>query len=431
MNITKGKTGNALTSAASDHVIAVSADIYDETLDKYQTDINQELKSNKVDKVDGKQLSTEDFTTSFKTKLEGLNNYNDTDIKNQLNSKVDKVTGKSLSTNDYTTTEKNKLAGIAEGAQVNTVNSVAGKIGEVILDKSDVGLNEVDNTADLDKPISTQTQQALNNKANISDLSNVLGEEVIGEPLLTQINTLTREEIKKDLFIDMWNEACGKYGRYNAETGYFELNGLTDIGYEEALRIYDISYKSYKGQDLTKLYFGLTYYTGKWIERIRTVLPIKINHNENKLVKVTSSSSLQAISFLPNANTIVWCSTIENAFINSGELREVLTPIKMDYEVSNSNSFLNCPNLEKIYFITKSSVNFQDSPKLSLESLQYLITNAINTTDITITVHPDVYAKITGDTTNDAYNNLTDEEKTAWAQLLTDAAAKQITFATV
>ena len=33
--------------------------------------------------------------------------------------KVDKVSGKGLSTNDYTTTEKNKLAGIASGAEVN------------------------------------------------------------------------------------------------------------------------------------------------------------------------------------------------------------------------------------------------------------------------------------------------------------------------
>lgn len=34
----------------------------------------------KVDKVDGKQLSTEDFTTALKQKLEGLNNYNDDEI---------------------------------------------------------------------------------------------------------------------------------------------------------------------------------------------------------------------------------------------------------------------------------------------------------------------------------------------------------------
>lgn len=40
-------------------------------------------------------------------------------IKTLLNGKVDKVSGKGLSTNDYTTTEKNKLSGIASGAEVN------------------------------------------------------------------------------------------------------------------------------------------------------------------------------------------------------------------------------------------------------------------------------------------------------------------------
>ena len=35
---------------------------------------------NKVDKVDGKQLSTEDFTTILKQKLDGLSNYDDTTI---------------------------------------------------------------------------------------------------------------------------------------------------------------------------------------------------------------------------------------------------------------------------------------------------------------------------------------------------------------
>lgn len=40
-------------------------------------------------------------------------------LKDLFNGKVDKVTGKGLSTNDYTTTEKNKLSGIASGAEVN------------------------------------------------------------------------------------------------------------------------------------------------------------------------------------------------------------------------------------------------------------------------------------------------------------------------
>lgn len=46
--------------------------------------------------------------TSFQNLCESL--------KILLSHKVDKVSGKGLSTNDYTTTEKNKLAGIAEGA---------------------------------------------------------------------------------------------------------------------------------------------------------------------------------------------------------------------------------------------------------------------------------------------------------------------------
>jgi hypothetical protein len=78
-----------------------------------------------------------------------------------LNNKVDKVTGKQLSTEDYTTSEKSKLAGIESGAQVNAVNSVNGKTGTVTLVKDDISLSNVDNTSDANKPIST-AQAAVN-----------------------------------------------------------------------------------------------------------------------------------------------------------------------------------------------------------------------------------------------------------------------------
>lgn len=45
-------------------------------------------------------------------------------IKTLLTDKVDKVDGKGLSTNDYTSAEKTKLAGIASGAQVNTLEGI-------------------------------------------------------------------------------------------------------------------------------------------------------------------------------------------------------------------------------------------------------------------------------------------------------------------
>jgi hypothetical protein len=56
----------------------------------------------------------------------------------------------------------------AISALVTGVSSVAGKTGAVTLTKTDVGLGNCDNTSDLNKPISTATQTALDGKAAAS-----------------------------------------------------------------------------------------------------------------------------------------------------------------------------------------------------------------------------------------------------------------------
>ena len=61
------------------------------------SDVNNEL-DNKVDKVAGKGLSTNDYTTADKSQVA----QNKTDILSLQNGKVDKVSGKGLSTNDLT-----------------------------------------------------------------------------------------------------------------------------------------------------------------------------------------------------------------------------------------------------------------------------------------------------------------------------------------
>lgn len=60
---------------------------------------------------------------------------------------------------------------IASGA----VQSVNGQTGVVNLTKSDIGLSNVDNTSDLNKPISTATQTALNGKANALENATAIG----------------------------------------------------------------------------------------------------------------------------------------------------------------------------------------------------------------------------------------------------------------
>lgn len=86
----------------------------------------------KVDKVDGKQLSTNDYTTAEKQEVAKIANKvdkvngkglstNDYTAKDKaavgtIADKVDKVEGKQLSTEDYTTAEKTKLQGVAANA---------------------------------------------------------------------------------------------------------------------------------------------------------------------------------------------------------------------------------------------------------------------------------------------------------------------------
>lgn len=68
-----------------------------------------------------------------------------------LDEKVDKVAGKGLSTNDYTTDEKNKLAGIAAGAQVNVIESV--KVN---------GIAQAISNKEIDIPVPTNLSQLTN-----------------------------------------------------------------------------------------------------------------------------------------------------------------------------------------------------------------------------------------------------------------------------
>ena len=189
---------NYYTKEEVDELITPHVDAYtkQESDAKYAT---IEVVNTKVDKVVGKQLSTEDYTSEEKEKLAGLSNYDDSKVKEDINSntqaistltqtvdsKVDKIEGKSLSTEDYTSNDKTKLEGIEEGAQVNTITSVSGRTGNIVLSKTDVGLDNIDNTSDLEKPISIATQSALDLKVD----------KVSGKGLST--NDYTSEEKSK------------------------------------------------------------------------------------------------------------------------------------------------------------------------------------------------------------------------------------------
>lgn len=139
--------------------------------------INQSI-NNKVDKVDGHRL----ITSSEAAKLEALvvgdggqlelsgkvNVDNVEGLNEKLDLKVDKVTGKGLSTNDFTTAEKEKLAGIATGANKITVDTALNS------SSTNPVQNKVVNTAISnlntligDTSVSAQISNAIANKSDV------------------------------------------------------------------------------------------------------------------------------------------------------------------------------------------------------------------------------------------------------------------------
>ena len=87
----------------------------------------------------------------------------------ELGKKVDKVAGKGLSTNDFTDEYKNKIDNPELMEQDPTVPAWAKQPVKPSYTAAEVGLSNVDNTADLDKPVSTATQEALDTA--ISEIS--------------------------------------------------------------------------------------------------------------------------------------------------------------------------------------------------------------------------------------------------------------------
>jgi len=82
-------------------------------------------------------------------------------VQTKLNSSAGVIADGSITEAQLATDVQTKLN------QTAPVQSVAGKTGVVTLVKADVGLTQVDNTADANKPVSSATQTALDGKANL------------------------------------------------------------------------------------------------------------------------------------------------------------------------------------------------------------------------------------------------------------------------
>ena len=137
--ITKTQVEAVLTGVITTHTHN-PAQINTNASNRFVTDTEKTTWNNKVDKVTGKGLSTEDYTTTEKNKLSGIAagaQVNPTSAQTKI------AYESNANTNAFTDTEKTKLSGIEAGAEVNEVNSVNSQTGEVELNAGHIPFNGI------------------------------------------------------------------------------------------------------------------------------------------------------------------------------------------------------------------------------------------------------------------------------------------------
>ena len=201
------------------------------------------------------------------------------------------------------------------------------------------------------------------------------------------------------------------FGRYNADTGYFEGNGLTDITTAQARLILE-SYIDYRADRCRIVGDPL---------RLRTVAPVpSTGHYASRTFTDFAKGflKLEAVTICSYQGSM----HANGAFNGCSSLRTINVyygPTPYDnlllccWSTCDVNTFKGCTALVSVPFSTfrYPTLWLGDSPRLSDSSINSIVTNALDYDhDRTVTLHPEAYARVSD-------------------ELFAQAAAKNITIA--
>lgn len=231
------------------------------------------------------------------------------------------------------------------------------------------------------------------------------------------------DEARKSLFCDLFNAAAGSAGYAKFTNGVWDckLNGLT-LSYDEAVLIYNVT----NGSPATRGFSNARIRTNLWNDLL--------GYGAGPATDICPALLFKGCFNIEVIRFNGWISDIRDMFGNCYKLTNVIGGFIGDYGWSKNpmpELFPNSPlitsfKLERL----QNDVTFANNPLIDLDSFTYMVEHRVtNTNTYTITVHADVYAKLTGDTTNEAAAALTADELSQWQALLTKAAGKHIAFA--
>ena len=184
--------------------------------------------------------------------------------------------------------------------------------------------------------------------------------------------------------------------KWDAKTGFWELNGLTDITNKQMLTIYVETNNFLMNQtNLEACYCfskcrtnipNIPYLSS--VGRLRSEWTDFFRQSDN--IEVIVLKHIYNLYFRPN--------TLNGVFFNCFKLRLIDGILDVSKCIKqNSNDFVYCGKLESVkLYKLNYSIGLTYCKMLSSESVQYMIENATDNT-ITITIHPEAYERAIAD----------------------------------
>lgn len=363
--------------------------------------------------------SDADRKNAFEVMQDGTCKYYDVATGEQINVGVAKELSKPFDLTIGSTTKKVN----GKSAVTFSAEEFTDKFNGVLIQKLTTASTEADirkaftdnGTVKFPTPGSVITKLNGDNKGIVVSLSEpdatTLGRSIVvyyGDGTYTIVvkNDFTKVLIpwRKDSSLrDLYVSAGAKY---NEATGYYELNGLTDITEEEMRAIYTQWQKD----------VGTASHNTGWLTlppEMRTNLPSLYRADLiSALSNCIGGSSVEVLCIAEQSNdtrVMYVASTQAVAQNDMPKLRRVIGVWRYnDNHPSNFNfsygqPFGKCPLLEEIRMMRiNKSHTFAVSPNLSKESVQYMIENANPPSgaaagSIAITLHPTAYARLKDD----------------------------------
>lgn len=204
-------------------------------------------------------------------------------------------------------------------------------------------------------------------------------------------------QVRKELLIDMWNirgidrfapAGQQQYATYNRNTGYFEINGLTDVTYEQALEIYSLTADGLENSILIRKFES---------SGIRTAFRRRFHHSHGNVWQNSTFANSRIEIFLTAGHLVFFMFTVggfNGIFRDCSNLKTVKHIYYNGVVANNDGAFDGCVALEDCYiFGLQSSISFSSSPMLNINSIEYIILRATTAAGIVITLHPVAYAR--------------------------------------